>query len=114
MGCLLRGLAATPHELKVAGLILGTGAGSMWTIVGAYLAANADAPRRALVVSGFIVQCEVCRIAGKALFPALLEKGERGALPCSSRAVDLVFTAPCTLRVPPEAARPHIRSSDDY
>eukprot|EP00854_Cymbomonas_tetramitiformis_P010485 gene10485-12402_t len=55
-GCLVRGLAADVHTLKIGAFILGLGGANLWTTVLAYCSKYTERENRSLIVSGFIFQ----------------------------------------------------------
>eukprot|EP00466_Bigelowiella_natans_P009277 jgi/Bigna1/137282/aug1.38_g11990 len=69
-GCLIRGFAWSLQSLFVASVVLGLGAGSLWTTVLSYVSRGSPKEMRSAVVSGYLLQVTSLRIIGKSLYPA--------------------------------------------
>ena len=69
LGCAVRGLARDVHELYAGVLILGCGAGGLFTLVLTHLSMHSPAESRSAIVSGYVFQCTMLRLLGKGLFP---------------------------------------------
>ncbi|KAK3235892.1 hypothetical protein CYMTET_53935 [Cymbomonas tetramitiformis] len=68
-GCLVRGLAADVHTLKIGAFILGLGGANLWTTVLAYCSKYTERENRSLIVSGFIFQVTALKLVGKSMYP---------------------------------------------
>lgn len=70
LGCFIRGFATNTDMLFLAAGVLGLGAGSLWACVLGYISSITPIAHRNAVVSSFLLQVTVLRIAAKALYPA--------------------------------------------
>ena len=66
--CLVRGAAKGMRTLLAGAVLLGVGV-NLWTVVLAHVANCSERRRRSAVLSGFVVQETLLRLAGKGLFP---------------------------------------------
>jgi len=68
-GCLIRGFAVNLTMLFIGAVVLGLGAGSLWTTVLSFVSRGSPKEIRPLVVSGYLFQVTSLRILGKSLYP---------------------------------------------
>ena len=69
LGCAVRGLARNTFELYAGVVILGCGAGGLFTLVLTHISTHSPSEHRSKIVSGYVFQITVLRLLGKGLFP---------------------------------------------
>ena len=67
-GCAVRGFAGDVPALFLGSFLVSLGAGNLWTVVLSFISTNSSREIRSTVVSAFLFQVAVLRVAGKCMY----------------------------------------------